>query len=320
MTAITLVQNFDDFDEDFPVRYPLEYLEQFGVRTVMHDAVHKAATHRKVIGVLGGKGLGKSVSLPRVKAWFEQREHLRAEVNNGYAPQRMLIRKSSRHDTYVQTLVGLSMELDARKAVRERGRSKSPAQLLEQTAIILREKRFAVIALDEGEVLNKETINAFRDVVAMAGDMARDLTDGVGLVIVGTPSAEGLLLGHEETGHRIAEVIRIKDVTIEDAYAVIRAWLPQAADLEGLQAERLNTVVRVKICKDRPTHMRKLEWLVKEYARRLQLTGALKGVTGWAGVPINLKLLEIVADAYPEGPGDGLTPMGGGRVSRGRRG
>ena len=308
MTSFTLTQHFDDFDHDFTVTFPLPFLEKFGVRMLMHDAVHKAATHRKIIAALGGKGLGKTERLKHARAWFEDVERQRHEVDNSYAPQRMLIRKSSRNDTYHDTLIGLSLELDSRKPIKERGRNKSPSQLLEQNAILLREKRVAVIGLDEGEVLRKETINAFRDVVAFAGDTAKESGGGVGLVIVGSPVCDTLLHGHDEFGHRIAEIVRIPPVSIEDTGTVLQTWLPKLKALSGDDTYEFRNLVRVNICRERPTHMRKLEWIMKEYARRLQMSRRLVGVNGWAEVPVDLKLLRVVADSYAEG----LSPWNGG--------
>jgi hypothetical protein len=300
MTNLTMTQHYDDFDEDFNTRFPLPFLEGFGVRTVMHDAVHKAATHRKIVAIIGGKGLGKTERLKHAREWFEERERLRHSANNGYAPQRMLIRKSSRNDSYLDTLIALSLELDARTSIKDRGRRKAPSQLLEQITILAREKRVAVLGLDEGEVLRKETIDAYRDVVAHAGDAAKAPGGGIGLVIAGSPACETLLQGQEEFGHRITELVRIPGVTIAEAVDVMHAWLPQARGLEGDDAEALRNIVREHVCHDRSTNMRRLEGIVKEYARRLQLAKRLVKAKGWCDVPIDRKLLRAVADAFAD--------------------
>lgn len=307
---------YDDFSLSFLERNPLPYLEKFGVGTRLHDAVDKAAELRQIVLVLGSKGMGKSVRMEHVSTWFETREEKRWAIDNSYVPLRLHLVTSSRKDTYEDVLVGLLLAIDKRESTKERGRKKTPKELKERICELLAKKHIAVIGLEEAETLTKHTFDAFRDVVALSAETerrrgAKGDQVGTGLVVVGTPSSESVMRGHEEYGHRVFETVRIPDVTIAEATEVMQTWLPQATALAGEDATTFRTIVRVRICFDRPTIMRHLATVTREYARRLDRSGRLAKDATWADVPIDLKLLAAVAgDQNDPGTSNGKGPRG----------
>lgn len=309
----TYTQRYDDYDPDFVRAHPLPYLEGYGVGMRVHDALDKVFNGRHVVMVVGGKGLGKSVGLDRARDWFHEREDRRAKNDNSYQPLRVQLMTSARQDSYEEVLTNVLHALDRREPTKEGGRRKTTAALRDRIAELMARKRVAILAVDEAETLTAQSLNAYRDIAASSADRAARVVSAsspgaIGLLVAGTPQCHDRMESSGEYGHRIAEVVRLPDVTIKQAEEVLQQWLPQIAGLDRAAQSQLRTAVRVNICRDRSTNMRHLDHIVKEYGRRLDRQGRLKGAMGWKMVPIDIPLLIAVANDHID-PGPG--PAGG---------
>ena len=305
----TYTQRYDEYELDFVRAHPLPYLERYGVEMRVHDALDKAFNSRDIIVVIGAKGLGKSRGLDRAREWFHEREERRAKLDNSYQPLRLEVITSARADSYEQVLTNVLHALDRREPTKEGGRRKTSAAIRDRIAELMARKRIAVLVVDEAETLTEQSLHAFRDIAAASADRAQRAVStsspgAIGLLVVGTPQCHERMERSGEYGHRIAEVVRLPNVSITHAGEVLQAWLPRLANLAHADQSRFRNVVRVNVCRDRPTDMRHLEHIVMEYARRLDRQGRLKGIAGWAMVPIDLPLLIAVAnDQLDPGPG-----------------
>lgn len=305
MTTITL--RFDDVERSFLERHPLPYLDNVGVQSTMHRAIHRAMQTRQIVGVIGPKGLGKSVRADDAIVWFQEIEARRAKKDDRYEPYIAVSLGNLRQDDYGQVLAWILQQIDAREPVSNRGRRRKPVELRERIATLCLQRRVGLILADECEALSEHALTALRDVHAGVADHARaqygsalqGRLAGIGMVLIGSPEFELTLQRSTEFGHRVASVFKLRPVSVRDATTALTAWLPAAAALTGDELHAWNTFVRATLCRDGDTTVRFLENLVRAYVGTLEAAGRLKHAQSWADVPIDFPVMTAVSAELP---------------------
>jgi hypothetical protein len=305
MPSDSLSQNGPVFDPD---HLALPHLPQLGVGDRLHEALDKTVQSRQMVAALGHKGIGKSFRLTSAVEWHGLLEVGRCAKLPGAVPQTVRVVHNSRRLTYEEAIVSLVLMLDRRTPLKERGRRLPVDTLKEVICALMEAKHVAALVIDEGEVASEAVLDAVRDVAALSADLTRrrlgsadaEVPLGVGVLFVGNPDMEFTLRNHVEYGQRLKEVVHLPPLSMGDASRVLKAWLPASARLGGDDVKGWNDVVRTDVCRDRPTTMRYLANLVREYVRRLARAGRLDAVTSLDGVPVDLKLLaEVAAGLLP---------------------
>lgn len=246
---------------------------------MMHDAFAHAATQRRAVAVLAGKGNGKSMALRKARTAFEEAERAKQERAHEYRPEVAVIVPSPRTDDKLEVLdviwkavLGIQMQMYVRN--RKRGYDDLKAEL----AMHLLNQNVAVLAFDEAEKLSRTALDVIRDLMSETENTSQErLTDderaftsaGVGVVLSGTIRLKPRLEKWGEAGQRVLRVEVLGGLPPVEASDVYRQYLPAFEERAQEDEESWLELVRVHVCNGRKVSLREIENHTRSYIVRL---------------------------------------------------
>jgi type II secretory pathway predicted ATPase ExeA len=215
----------------------------FGPAAYVVDALDQAVTERKIIALVGDRGVGKTMAVDGAVRGFDEAEVIRRS-QDASLPSRIVVRvRSPRSKRRLDTLDVIHYRVTgAHLETRERGRAIAEDILIETVAHQLMNAQCVTLVFDEAEQLSDAGLAVVRDIVAFAearsdsryvdstpgdtSDARQYMTAGIGVLLVGTTELKHRLTHWEEAGRRLLRIREVPGLTSKQAATAYRAFLP----------------------------------------------------------------------------------------------
>lgn len=256
----------------------LPILAHLSAHARVMDAMDHMATTRRGLGVVGRKGVGKTVGLRAALKNFEETERQKLALDASYQRRTILELPNIRAKTYRDAIiVVLKFLAGSSFATSARGRRKTDDELREEIVHYCLDQKVVGLCLDEAENAQPGTLILLRDIMSDAERL--DLTGqnvggqrsaGVGVLLLGTHPLAHRLRRSAEAGERWVQLVTVGRIRSGIVAEVYEAWFPGFA-------EHIATVGRpvwlkfleASVSEGRSVSLRLLENHARLYFRRM---------------------------------------------------
>jgi hypothetical protein len=251
----------------------LPVLSDLGAAADLIEAIRHATNFRTGVLVSGPKGTGKSLGLAQAYRAFLRAEKLRAENDKRLGERKVVLFGALSAHTRGEMIRELYRrelgEVDWKTARR------GDAGLLEELIGTWKEKNVCVVVFDEVENLPAAALDVCREILTTAApahedridDQGRFRSDGIGVVLIGTPEVARRLMRTKEWGERWARHIEVPALPSDMLPAAYAAYLPALrAEQERRGAAAWAAFIREHIAPYHNGSLRRLQTHVHCYA------------------------------------------------------
>jgi hypothetical protein len=216
----------------------LPILTHLSAHARVMDAMDHVATTRRGIGVIGRKGVGKTVGLQAALQNFEESERKKLTLDASYQKRTIVELSSLRAKTYRDAVIMVLKFLAGSSfALAARGRRKTDDELREEIVHHCLDQKIIALCLDEAENAQPVTLMLLRDIMSDAErlDPARldakgQRSAGVGVLLLGTHPLAHRLRRSVEAGERWVQLVTVGRVRSGVVAEIYEAWFPGFAE------------------------------------------------------------------------------------------